>query len=113
MGGPAMSHRARTARFRHDTISAMTTAQPRADQEDSLTAHAFAKQSGLAPELVTLFIPTTETSTGATYSRDHLPLARVVKNMADSGALPMTIRAAVRDLAGHTPMEIESLGAPT
>ena len=42
----------------------MTTAQPRADQEDSLTAHAFAKQSGLAPELVTLFIPTTETSPG-------------------------------------------------
>jgi hypothetical protein len=25
----------------------------------------------------------------------------------------MTIRAAVRDLADHTPMEIESLGAPT
>ena len=51
----------------------MTTAQPRADQEDSLTAHAFAKQSGLAPELVALFIPTTETSPGSTYRRDHLP----------------------------------------
>jgi hypothetical protein len=33
--------------------------------------------------------------------------------MADSAAPPMTIRAAVRDLADHTPMEIESLGAPT
>ena len=50
-GRSAMSHRARTARFRHDTISAMTTAQPRADQEDSLTAHAFAKQSGVPQSL--------------------------------------------------------------
>jgi hypothetical protein len=80
---------------------------------DGLTAHQFSKQSGLAPELVTLFIPATDSAAGRTYSRDHFPLARVVKNMADSGAPPMTIRAAVRDLADHTPLEIESLGAPT
>jgi hypothetical protein len=29
--------------------------------------------------------------------------------MADSGAPPMTIRAAVRDLADRTPLQVESL----
>jgi hypothetical protein len=118
LGGlPPASGCTRTAspsRRARDTLASMTpTPEPRSADADALTAHQFAKQSGLAPDLVTLFIPATDSPTGRAYSRDHFPLARVVKNMADSGAPPMTIRAAVRDLADRTPLEVESLGAPT
>ena len=89
------------------------TAQSSRSGADGLTAHQFADQSGLACELVSLFTPASDSSAGRIYSRDHCPLARVVKNMADSGAPPMTIRAAVRELADRTPLEIESLGKPT
>jgi hypothetical protein len=44
---------------------------------------------------------------------NQFALARVVKNMADSDAPPMTIRAAVDGLEGRTPLEIEALGSAT
>jgi hypothetical protein len=67
----------------------------------------------LSPELVTLFIPATDSPTGPVCTRDQFALARVVNNMADSGAPPMTIRAAVDGLEGRTPLEIEALGSAT